>query len=379
MSDTIDSLAKAAQDAYSARSRLAGIRAIVGFDGFVDILARVVKDRDLEGRERYYASTREFGEAIAAAGGSRSLELVRTALKAGGNMPIVASSLGSYGIGVSCIGALGYPIRHPAFDSLPATCESLCFADPAQTTALEFDDGKIMLAEMSGLHEATWEVVKERVGLERLRSIAAGVALVGFCNWSEIDASDGIWRGMLGEVLEDSPPEGGRFLLFDLSDCSKRPAESIRAAARLVAGAASRGEIVLSLNANEARLVAGAIGASASDPGSAAAGIRSFIGAGSVVVHYRDGAVSADGRELRSSPALPVLLPLRATGSGDNFNAGYCVGALLGFGEGERLDLGNVFAGYYRATGESPEPRVLAEFFTSRSSEAVAIDRKEMR
>lgn len=230
----VDSLAKAVEEAYESRSRLIGSHAIVGFDGFVDVLARVVKSREVDGRELFYESTREFGEALAAAGGSRSLELVRTAFKAGGNMPIFASSLGSSGLHVFCVGALGYPLRHPAFDDWPISCEPLCFADPGQTTALEFSDGKIMFAEMGGLHRATWEIVKERVGLDTLCSIASNAALVGFCNWSGIDASDGIWRGMLSEVLVAPPAQGRRFLLFDLADCSKRSTESIRAVTSLI-------------------------------------------------------------------------------------------------------------------------------------------------
>jgi hypothetical protein len=366
MSDVRNALADAAVDAYSARARLAGVRALVGFDGFVDNLVRVVRDRDSEGRERYFSTTKEFGEFIAAAGGSRSFELARNALKAGGNMPIVASALGSYGIGVSCVGALGYPARHTVFKLLPDNCEALSFADPGKTTALEFDDDKIMLGEMEGLHEANWDLVKSRIGLGKLRSLASSASLVGFLNWGEIDASDGIWRGMLEEVLDvPLPGSSRRLLLFDLSDCAKRQSDGVRKVVSLIADASSRGELVLSLNANEARLVASATGAAVegATPAATAEVVRHFLGTGSVVIHYRDGAVSADGSGLYFSPALQGSRSLRATGSGDNFNAGYCIGALLGFDAGKRLDLGNAFAGYYRSTGKSPEPGALSDFW----------------
>ena len=368
MSSGSDALKSAAREALRESPRLKGLKALVGFDGFVDSLSRVVRDRDAEGHVRYFGRAAEFGSFVSEAGGSRSLELSRLALKPGGNMPITAAAFASFGLGVACVGALGYPSRHPAFDVLPSSCEAYSFADPGMASALEFDDCKLMFAEMGDLHEIDWPVVKQRLGLERLRAAASAASIVALLNWSEIKASDSIWRGMLEETLDAPPPNGRRILLFDLSDCSRRRSEDLLGAIRLIAGAAALGDIVLSLNANEMHFAARAVGWAGEriEAEDAALAIRSFLASGSVVVHYKEGAVSANSAGLSHSPALPVDRPLIATGSGDNFNAGYCIASLLGFGEEGRLSLGNAFAGYYRSKGVSPDPDTLTRFLDSR-------------
>src|ERR1019366_10680887 len=86
----------------------------------------------------------------AAAGKSTNVELVNQITKLGGNGPIMANALASFGIKVTYLGILGYPNLHPVFADFAKRAEVHSIAEPGYTDALEFDDGKIML----GKHES---------------------------------------------------------------------------------------------------------------------------------------------------------------------------------------------------------------------------------
>ena len=57
-----------------------------------------------------------------------------------------------------------------------------------------------------------------------------------------------------------------------------------------------------------------------------------------------------------------VQQPKISTGAGDHFNAGFCLGRVLGFGLEESLCTGVATSGYYVRTAESPTAQQLAEF-----------------
>ena len=54
--------------------------------------------------------------------------------------------------------------------------------------------------------------------------------------------------------------------------------------------------------------------------------------------------------------------PKISTGAGDHFNAGFCVGRVLGMGLEESLCVGVATSGYYVRSAESPAAKDLAEF-----------------
>ena len=86
------------------------IRAVLGFDGFVDEIIAVVDKR--HGPDRYdpvesiAAMARKI---LAASGESSNYELIVKQAKLGGNGPIMANALASLGLGVTYIGNLGHP------------------------------------------------------------------------------------------------------------------------------------------------------------------------------------------------------------------------------------------------------------------------------
>jgi hypothetical protein len=71
---------------------------LVGFDGFVDTILHVVAQRETAAKYTRMTAMREFAAKIEeAAGQSANFEFVAQMVKLGGNGPIMANALGSYG------------------------------------------------------------------------------------------------------------------------------------------------------------------------------------------------------------------------------------------------------------------------------------------
>ena len=67
-------------------------------------------------------------------------------------------------------------------------------------------------------------------------------------------------------------------------------------------------------------------------------------------------------RRRPGSPARSSQQPRISTGAGDHFNAGFCLGRILGLDLEESLCAGVACSGYYVRSGQSPSAAQLAEF-----------------
>jgi sugar/nucleoside kinase (ribokinase family) len=81
-----------------------------------------------------------------------------------------------------------------------------------------------------------------------------------------------------------------------------------------------------------------------------------------VVIHPRRGAAASTAGETASFAGPFVKQPKISTGAGDHFNAGFCLGRVLGMSLVESLCTGVATSGYYVRTAESPTIQQLAEF-----------------
>src|SRR5580693_5758279 len=146
----------------------AQMSAFVGLDGFVDEILHVVDKR--ESAEVYHRlpTIAKLADRLgAAAGKSTNVELVNQITKLGGNGPIMANALASFGMKVTYLGNLGYPNLHPVFADFAKRAEVHSIADPGTTDALEFEDGKIMIGKHASLKQVTWENIQARFGFDR--------------------------------------------------------------------------------------------------------------------------------------------------------------------------------------------------------------------
>ena len=135
------------------------------------------------------------------------------------------------------------------------------------------------------------------------------------------------------------------------------------AACRLLARFQQFGPTTLGLNEKEAFRVAGALGYQGGGYGrdnvrAVAKFISDALPLETVVVHPRAYAVAAARGEVTADVDGPFTdNPLISTGAGDHFNAGFCLGQLLGLPDDEAATVAVGTSGYYVRHAASPIPR----------------------
>jgi hypothetical protein len=374
MTDSVSNnrLPKSAAAALAAgSSELASQDVTIGLDGFVDEIVSVVDKRESADQFTRLSTLSAFARRIAqAAGKGTNAELVVTQVKLGGNGPIMADALAAFGMRVIYIGSLGYPTLHPAFEQLARHATVYSIAEPGHTDALEFDDGKLMLGKHATLRDINWQRLMERVGREKLFESFSASSLVGLQNWTMLPYMNDIWQHVLDEFCPKLPSRTRRMIFFDLADPEKRDLRDIQRAMELVGKFQQFFETYLGLNEKESFEIGSVLGYDGPNEGedavrAVAKFIQKAIKVSAVVVHPRAYAVAADGKDeaLVHGPFAPE--PLISTGAGDHFNAGFCLGKLIGTDNEIALQLGVGASGYYVRTAKSPTTQNLAEFLQS--------------
>jgi hypothetical protein len=344
------------------------VHAVVGLDGFVDEIIRVVDKRDSAGQPTYIPTMAAFAERIRrAAGKSMNVEFVAQRVKLGGNGPIMANALAAFGLRITYIGNVGYPQIHPVFQEMAGRSEVLSVAEPGHTDALEFDDGKIMMGKHESLREISWHNLLERIGHDRLSGAFERATFVALDNWTMLPHMNDIWHRLLAEVCPRLPGGVTRAIFFDLADPEKRLAEDIRAALGLIAEFQKFYRVILGLNEKEGHAIAEVLGVHPTADGKeriaeTAQRIRDKLDVHAVVIHPTAfaAAATAGGRATVDGPY--VAKPLISTGAGDHFNAGFCLGAILGCDPATCLQIGVATSGYYVRTAKSPSMDDLVGF-----------------
>jgi len=352
---------------HAAAPTLASVKATVGLDGFVDEILAVVDKRYDGGRYDPVRTIDHLGHKIlGAAGQSSNYELVVKQVKLGGNGPIMANALASAGVSVTYIGNVGYPSVHPAFAELARKAKVVSIGEPGHTDALEFDDGKLMLGKHQSLQDVNWDNLISRVGRDQLKALMDGSNLIGMVNWTMLPHMSRIWARMLDEVIPNRERHNRR-LFIDLADPEKRTHHDIMDALKLLTRFQDQVDVILGLNLKESLEIADVLGLPGrTDPEDSiednARAIRQKLGLSCVVIHPRRAAAAATESESAKFAGPFVQQPKISTGAGDHFNAGFCLGRVLGFGLEESLCVGVATSGYYVRSAESPTATDLANF-----------------
>lgn len=348
-------------------SKVAGLRAFVGLDGFVDEIFHVVNTRQDAERWERLPTIAAFSERLAAAAGrSTNIELVPQLTKLGGNGPIMANALASFGLKVTYLGALGYPKIRQVFDHFTKIADVHSVADAGRTNALEFDDGKLMLSSTVQLNDVTWPNIEQRFGRDAFASRFQGSDLVAFVNWTMVPYMSQIWETLLKELM---PPADAprRTIFFDLADPQKRTDDDIKRALELITKFNERFSVVLGLNEKEAYEVSEAIGfpqreRSPENLAQLALELNRRIPIDTIVVHPVAYALAASGNEVTTVAGPYITKPKITTGAGDHFNSGFCLGKLLGLTNTEAVLTGVSTSGFYVKNARSPGVADLAAF-----------------
>ena len=359
-----------AQRLLAGAANAGRMTAFVGLDGFVDEILHVVDKRDSAVSFQRLATISQLaGRVAAAAGKSTNIETVNLVTKLGGNGPIMANALASFGLKVTYLGNLGWPNLHPVFADFAKHADVHSIAEPGHTDALEFDDGKVMIGKISSLNDVNWANIQSRYGRDKFAAQLTGADLVGFVNWTMLTYMGQIWEATLREIC---PAIKGRrrVMFFDLADPEKRKPEDIRQALKTIAEFGKFFDVILGLNEKEGYEIGEVLGLDTHDHspdglGRLAVEINRRVPVGTLVIHPVSYAlaVSQGVVSLVEGPFTPK--PVITTGAGDHFNSGFCLGKLLGLDNAQSVLTGVATSGHYVRTAQSPNANDLAKMLRS--------------
>ena len=342
-------------------------KCVMGLDGFVDQILHVVKTRNDANNYVRMETLREFGEFICkAAGLSANIEFIPLKNKLGGNGPIMSNALSTYNLDVTYIGAVGENSIHPVFHDMSKKSKVLNISDPGFTDAVEFLDGKLMIGKRECLKNINWTTLKEKVGLENLILLFNDAKLVGLENWTMLPYMTEIWNGLINEVLPSLNKTSDKYIFFDLADPENRLREDILEALSVIKKFSSKFNVILGLNEKEAYEIGEILNLSSTSEKQPlnilVKLIANKLDIYCLVVHPVKEAFAVCNNTIYHTLGPYEPNPKLTTGAGDNFNAGFCFGQILGLSPQLSLVLGTATSGYYVRNAESPTVNNIISF-----------------
>lgn len=337
-------------------------RVFLGFDAFVDLVVRPIEKGNSTKIERYYSKMENFGQfLISKPGLNRSVELDLVRRKLGGNTPNVASALGHLGISYDCLAPFGKKTIDEVFLPLQKFGHLFSTGDPGLSIALEFLNGKLMLALNQDVNNLNWQRIKDNMPLSRLIDIIENSHMLCLLNWSELPHATDIFLGLKAEVLPSISPD--KAILIDLSDCSRRNSNDLQEILGVLASFAQSGKVIFGLNENESQIVCNELGIDENKPDTEkAVELRARLNLHWVVFHNRCRSILASDEGVFSFQTRMNSQPVLQTGAGDHFNAGLCRGYLDGMDPELCLILASLTSGYYVENGQSANINELIEY-----------------
>lgn len=338
-----------------------------GFDGFVDVLYKVVK-KESQGEVRYYNTIEDFGTRInKAAGLSADIEIVKIYENAGGNAPIFAEAISNMNTDVLLCANLGTKDVHPVFKELGKKCNIINLGEPASTIAFEFNDGKIMFGDILFLKEL------HKINLEKILIKYYGqhpdeqIDLACMADWANISNCSLLWKQLFG-FLEKQMVDDGKVpkIFMDLADISAKDTGEILELIDLINHYGKIFQIILGLNLNETRkLYEILFNKSCNITNLIHSGVKlkSRLHIHAVVVHSTYTSFAFTDSEKIYTEGRKIYKPAVSTGGGDNFNAGFCYAWLKNLTWGHALLMGMLFSAYYVENGKSISPEDVSEYY----------------
>lgn len=336
------------------REEIGQKRIVVGYDGFVDTTVRpIAQTATEEAPARMFQTIKEFGEfLVSKSEKSCSIELQVESRHLGGNMPFLSLGAGTLGLDVTCIGMLGEGgVVEEPFRNMP--CTLYPFTGSGQSTCMEFRDGKVLMAPSVTIPRDGWNMVLEATQGKAI-PLLTEADLIALVNWSELTFAQRLWTRTYEEALRGVSCDKDKYAFFDLCDISRKTEMEIQKVLSLIADFSRRRTTILSLNENEAHIVSERILDGQTDCLAIGRALRERYQMDEIIIHtiYQSFLISARGEHCCATDF--VKEPVISTGAGDHFNAGSCLGAVMGLADEQRLQLANQVAGHYVRTGHSP-------------------------
>lgn len=342
--------------------------AVLGFDGFVDEMIRVVAERLSPSTYHAVPSIALFGDQILRAAGHSSLrEIVVTATHPGGCAVNMGDGLAALGAPVDLFATLGEP-PHPAFAAVTQRFRRVesWGREPGRTLAYEFDDGKLMFSAVAPLAEFAPESVARHLANGTYATACATARVIALTDWTLYPHMTAVWRLLAREVFRQLRHRPAFFL--DLVDPSGRSPEDIRAMLAVLPEFEASGPVTLGLNGNEANILARLLDLPVCNPAqrastaALASALRRHLQISEVVIHHIKSAACANARGAETLAGPFCAQPKKSTGAGDRFNAGYALGLMLALSPAERLLCACACSGFFVREARSATLTELADF-----------------
>lgn len=349
------------------------IKILMGFDGFVDQVIHVVDTRYDTNHFKRINYMNDYGKKICeAAGLSLNVEMVPVQTKLGGNGPILANSLANQGCRITYVGALGKNNVHPVFHELEEKVDVISISDPGFTDAIEFLDGKIISSKLEPLKDVNWKNLKENVGIDQLVELIDKSDLIGFENWTMIVETTDIWKNIIEKILPKLACKERKTLFIDLADPEKRTKGDVLEALDCLECFEEYFDTVLGLNEKEAYEIANLFGKEKQEFSNVlevARFLKSQIKISEIIIHPVKQACGVMTGEEAIVDGPYCEKPKLTTGAGDNFNAGFVLGKMLGFSLKESLLIGTANSGFYVRAARSATYDELQHFIANWSND----------
>jgi len=263
--------------------------AVLGFDGFVDTVRRVVDERHDPESFEPMTELGAFGERIAASADEESsitVEWTRDGTRTGGHTCHVARALIGFGASPTMIGAYGDPERDVFADEF-GDARRYSFGEPNYTEAVEFDDGKLLVTETGATRTLDWETLVDAVGIETLATHLDGADLFGVGYWVVVPDLPSVLTGLREQVWPtlDDPPET---VLVDPGDVRQLADEVLDAGIEPLRRFAAVAPVTLSANRAEMTHLADTLGATPDSLTAAATTVKDGLDLRRAVAHAAD-------------------------------------------------------------------------------------------
>ena len=349
---------------------------LFGFDGFIDNIFQVLKKRYTLADYTIMEKITEFSERIAAAAGSSAnMEVILKKQTTGGfvaNTCRGIASLQSFGGNISMIGCFGTPEMDPLFTDLSVkkfNCTLTTIGIPGKTNAYEFNDGKIMISEFTGVHKLTMETILNGYGKEKLKNSIFRADLFGIGYWSIGPHMTSIFKGLL-DIMEELPQKARKIkLFFDLADVKKKPVEDLRVAVNILRDFCETADVTVSVNDKEAESLALSLDIEVLKNQDnttkfevVGENIHRRLDITRFIIHSPKNAYGWLKRDSNSNEKaiIPQAYTSKAkftTSAGDMFNSGLCVALLSDVPLEMALLMGNIMSAFFIRTGYAPSPK----------------------
>jgi hypothetical protein len=189
-------------------------------------------------------------------------------------------------------------------------------------------------------------------------------AIIALTDWTLYPHMTSVWSLLHREVYSQLTKRPKIFI--DLVDPSSRSSSDILAMLGTLPALETCGDVALGLNGNEANILARLLGLGQAqeeeDAIRLAAELRDKLGVSTIVIHKLKFAVSAGPSGTFSTQGPFCERPMKSTGAGDRFNAGYCLGLIAAGSAEDCLVLGSAVSGFFVRNARSPCRRDLVSF-----------------